>query len=239
MSITASIAVTNESTVLSNDEVMHALPALQHQANYHFAPHWHTGARLHFTDAKTIPQGMWHIAVVDDTDQQGALGYHDLDDDLAPDAFIFAATDKQYGLSWSVTFSHELLEMLADAFISSGWQTSSNEWYATEVCDPVEADELGYEIEVGGNPPVLVSDFVLPRWFIPGAPKMYDYKNHCTMPLQILKGGYASVFVSGQGWTQRQNFDGYVRESVHPVGVDWRRPRPSQEIRWEYAKRNV
>ena len=41
------MAVQNISTVVSDDEVKKALPALQHQANYQFAPFWHADARLH------------------------------------------------------------------------------------------------------------------------------------------------------------------------------------------------
>src|SRR5215471_12736742 len=169
---------------------MLALPAFHAQALYHFSYHWHTSANLHFAQPGAIPHGMSHIAIMDDTDQQGALGYHDLDPELLPDAFIFAKTDKDYGLSWSVTFSHELPEILADEWINSGWQVGYD-WWALGVCDPVEADELGYEIPVGKNPPVLVSDFILPYWFMPDAndpTKKFDRMGHCKKPLEILPG---------------------------------------------------
>ena len=154
-----------------------------------------------------------------------------MDDTDKPDAFILAKVDKQYGLSWTVTFTHELLEMLADPYISSAWQFSDTEFWGQEVCDAVEDDSLGYEIKIDGYPPVLVTDFQLPHWFIPGSAPKYDYRNHCVQPGEILKGGYMSVFVSGKGWTERKNFDGLVKETV----VD-DRSRPSAQVRVEYAE---
>jgi len=58
--------------------------------------------------------------------------------------------------------SHELLEMLADPWIN--WCATGNDSkiYALEVCDAVEADDLGYDIDG-----VRVSDFVTPAWFEP------------------------------------------------------------------------
>lgn len=238
MAITRSIAIANRSTVLSDQQVQDALPAMQHQANYHFAPFWHSGARLHFTDAPdSIPKGMDRIEIIDDSDMQGALGYHDLTQDGTPEALIFAATDKQYGLSWTVTFTHELLELLADAWINQAAQFDDKKFWAVEVCDAVEADESGYEITYGSLPPVLCTDFILPKWLIPGSStNKFDYKGHCSGPGDILSGGYMSIYdVSKGGWTQVQNFDGEMRD-VTKKSLDWKRPRPSQELRWEYAK---
>lgn len=237
MPITWAVAVANRSTVLSDDQIKLALPAMQHQANYHFAPFFHTGARLFFTDnPDSIPQGMARMEVLDDSDMAGALGYHDLTDAGTPDALVFAATDQQYGLSWTVTFTHELLELLGDAWINMAAQFSATQFYAAEVCDAVEADEYGYEITYGKNPPVLCTDFILPKWYMPGSvTNKYDYRGHCSGPGEILPGGYMSIFVSGKGWTQVQNFDGEMRD-VTKSSLDWKRPRPSQELRWDYAK---
>jgi len=94
----------------------------------------------------------------------------------------------------------QILEAIADPWVSAAWQTSNTEFYAVEVGDPVEEDKLGYKI--GG---VLVSDFILPAWFVKGlkVPK-YDFAGHLKAPLQIAPGGYASVFTSGKGWKEKQ-----------------------------------
>ena len=207
MSNSAAIAVENKSTVLTDPQVQAAIPALQQQVSYHFKPYWNEGARLVFVPAGSVPPiGSWVLSILDDSDQAGALGYHDVTKDNTPLLKVFAKTDQENGLSWTVTASHEILEAIADPWISSAWQTSNTEFYAVEVGDPVEADQLGYEI---GN--VLVSDFILPGWFVPGLKVLkYDYAGHLSGPLQVASGGYVSIFVSGTGWTQKQMREGQL-----------------------------
>jgi hypothetical protein len=64
------------------------------------------------------PAGTWWLSILDDSDQANALGYHDLTTDGLPIGKVFAGTDLKVGASWSVTASHELLEMLADPNIN-------------------------------------------------------------------------------------------------------------------------
>jgi hypothetical protein len=207
MSNSVALAVENKSSVLTDAEVQGAIPALQQQVSYHFKPYWNEGARLVFVPAGSVPPiGSWLLSILDDSDQAGALGYHEVTADNTPLLKVFAKTDQDHGLSWTVTASHEILEAIADPWVSSAWQTSNTEFYALEVGDPVEADQLGYQI---GN--VLVSDFILPAWFVPGlkVPK-YDYAGHLNGSLQVAPGGYVSIFVSGSGWTQKQMHEGQL-----------------------------
>jgi hypothetical protein len=97
---------------------------------------------------------------------------------------VFARLDLRSGASWTVTLSHELLEMLADPWINWCAQGSDSRVYALEVCDEVEADVLGYEIDG-----VLVSDFVTPAWFDPAQADCFDFKRHISRPLQLASGG--------------------------------------------------
>lgn len=192
------IYVTNESTVLTDAEVADALPAFRRQT-YHVREWWRTSVEDLIFGAPPV-EDAWQIRILDDSDQQGALGYHDFTPGGRPISYVFAKTDADYGYSWSVTLSHELVEMIADPWISALMQVSDTAAYALELGDPVEADNLGYEITVKGHGPVLVSDFVLPNWFVPGSPGQYDYKGHATKPLQILPGGYAYKWEGGK-WT--------------------------------------
>ena len=201
------IAIENQSSVLTDEEVQAAIPALQHQVSYDFKPYWNEGARLVWVPSGSAPPtgaGAWVLSILDDSDQAGALGYHDVTADNTPLMKVFAKTDQDNGLSWTVTASHEILEALADPWISAAWQTSNTEFVALEVGDPVEADELGYTING-----VLVSDFILPAWYVSGlnVPK-YDFADHLSGPLQVAPGGYVSIFVSCKGWTQKQMRDG-------------------------------
>jgi hypothetical protein len=205
MRVTPLVAVVNKSTVLTDAEVENAMYAFKNAVHYQFRPIWNETCALYFYKDVPVPPNAWQMAILDDSDQAGALGYHDETSEGKPLAKIFAKTDKDYGYSWTVTFTHELFEMLADPYICLAAQSSNTEFYGYEVGDPVEADILGMWMKgADGQRTVLVSDFVTPAWFQPGMPGPYDWMQHCSEPLQLLEGGYASIFVSGKGWTQYQ-----------------------------------
>lgn len=199
------IAILNESTVLTDAQVQPVVAALQKQVTNDFCVAWGLAApTLHFVPKGQIaPLGAWQLAVLDNSDQAGALGYHDVTAEDLPLGKVFAADDLKDGVSWSVTMSHELLEMLGDPLINltAVVQTAqkSGRIYAYEACDACEDDSLGYQIDG-----ILVSDFVTPFWFVPGAPAPYDHMKKITKPLQILSGGYIGylTFTSKKGWTQ-------------------------------------
>ncbi len=201
------VSVINASTVLTDDQVSAAVPALQTQVHQDFAPAWGVDADLTFVGqgSKAAP-GSWWLGILDDADQAGALGYHDLTNEGLPLGKVFAKTDLQYGSQWTITASHELLEMLADPDVNlSVMRQDDNGFlvlYAYEVADPCEDDKLGYDIKG-----VLVSDFVYPAWFesfrVPGS-TTFDHRQHIQQPFQLLAGGYAQVFdiTRGDGWVQ-------------------------------------
>lgn len=192
------VAVTNDSTVLTDTEVESYTHAYYHQVRYDLKHHWLTDALVYFApEAELIGSDVWRIHFQDTLDVTGALGYHDLTDLNVPVSLIGARLDLDNGASPSVTGSHELVEMLVDPFLSQATQTGSSTFVGCEVGDPVEADEYGYTYQG-----VLLSDFVTPQWFEPGAPGPYDYKGHVTQPLQLLAGGYMSTWTPDQGWQQ-------------------------------------
>src|SRR5437667_8874014 len=113
------IAIVNACTVLTDDQIKAAIPALQTQVSRDFAPAWGVDAVLTFVPKGTKPPaGMWWLAILDNSDTAGALGYHDVTTRGLPLAKVFAATDIQYGAKWTITTSHELLEMLADPAVN-------------------------------------------------------------------------------------------------------------------------
>ncbi len=201
------IAVMNASTVLTDQQVQGVIPDLQTQVSRDFYPAWGVDCQLTFVPQGTNPPaGHWWLTVLDDSDQAGALGYHDLTSEGLPLAKVFAGTDLKYGSEWTVTASHELLEMLADpninltVFIQKN--DTSGRLYAYEVCDACEADNLAYKINN-----TQVSDFVYPSWFedfrAPNSTQ-FDYGKHINAPLKLVAGGYIGIFdvTSGNGWTQ-------------------------------------
>ncbi|MFE2994802.1 hypothetical protein ACFXG4_07305 [Nocardia sp. NPDC059246] len=197
----------NRSTVLTDAQVSAVVPALQTQVHRDWAPVWGSDADLSFvaTGAQP-PAGAWWLVVSDDADQAGALGYHDLTNEGLPMGKVFARSDIDAGLQWTVTASHELLEMLGDpdinlaAYVFS--TATAGRIYAYEVADACEADQYGYAING-----IQVSDFVFPAWFEnfrKAGSTQFDYGNHITAPFQLLPGGYIGVFDinGGSGWHQ-------------------------------------
>ena len=201
----ANISILNESNVVTDDEVIEATADLQTQVSRDFAEAWGIEAQLTFVPRNSQPaEGSWWLVILDNSDQAGALGYHDTTNEGLPLGKVFAATDKQEGTNWTVTASHELLEMLADPGINLAALIQSNGsgmLYAYEVADACEADNYGYNI---GN--TLVSDFVYPAWFESFTPAgaRLDKQGYIDKPLQILPGGYISVLdlASSSGWQQ-------------------------------------
>lgn len=193
------IDITNRSTVLSDAAVEAALPAFKHFAGLVASAWGLKTPTLAFVS--TPSDSHWQIVILDDADQAGALGYHDFTVNGQPIAKVFAKTDQQYGASWTVTLTHELAEMQADPWINSLVQTANTRAYALEIGDPVEDDSLGFEYTASNGVTTLLSDFVTPAWFQPGAAGPYDHCKHCTKPLQVLAGGYAQ-YVSTGSWQQ-------------------------------------
>jgi hypothetical protein len=198
------ISVINESTVVSDADVQLFCDCQQMQVTRDFYPVWGIYAKIKFVPKGQTPaKGTWQAVILDTSDQADALGYHDLTSDSLPLAKIFAKTTMDDGGLWSVTASHEVLEMLADPWINLASFDDNSKFYAYEVCDAVEADELGYVI---GK--FHFSDFVFPAWFEPtttAAGTQYSFKKNVSAPFQLAKGGYISYVdlndVS-KGWQQ-------------------------------------
>jgi hypothetical protein len=231
------ISVINESTVLTDADVTPVVAALQKQVSNDFRPAWGVDAELKIV-AKTSqpPAGSWWLVILDDSDQAGALGYHDLTSDGMPIGKVFAASDLKAGTSWTVTASHELMEMLADpninltVFVQNTNTTGT--LYAYEVCDACEDDSVGYPIDN-----VMMSDFVYPAWFedfrTPGSTQ-FDRTNQIQNPLQLLPNGYIGVFnvTAGTGW-QQQTAQRTLTDTRNRGAVGTRRERRSTpRIQW-------
>jgi hypothetical protein len=86
--------------------------------------------------------------------------------------------------NWTVTTSHEVVEMLVDPYL---WRTipipANDTRELAEIGDPVN----NHSYSISG---VAVSDFVLPSWFEPGTPGPWDWTGVTRAPLQPARGGY-------------------------------------------------
>jgi hypothetical protein len=194
------IAVINESTVISDADVQNMLPAFNQQWNQDLLPVWGVdAATFAFVPQNQTPaSGTWWVVFLDDSDQAGALAYHDLTDEGLPISKVFVKTIQADNASVSVGATHEICEMAVDPWLNSAYQDPQGVFWAGEVCDPVEDDQYGYEI--GG---VLVTDFVTTNWFgHQHAQSNIDLKGHASAPFQVLTGGYAQKFDPQAGWQQ-------------------------------------
>jgi hypothetical protein len=235
------VSLINETTVLKDDQIKPVVDALQIQVSRDFAPIWGTDAELTF-----VPNGgdavmdSWWLAFLDNADQAGALGYHDLTNLGFPLGKVFIKTDLESGSSWTNTTSHELLEILGDPYVNltvlDFKGDGTRRLLAYENCDAVEDDSLGYTIN-----DVLVSDFVTPDWFVPSSrifPGVkYDFQEKVSSPFQILAGGYIGVYdlQSGAGWTQINAKGEFHRQAdAAPVGSRRERRRTPRH-HWKHS----
>lgn len=214
------IAVINQSTLVTNDQVNTMCQAIQIQLDLHVMPAWNikSGTVKFYTEAAQIPGYAWVVYVIDnDAQVAGALGFHQESSDQITGYIMcepiltnggavlaFDATNPgQYTVSG--TLSHEVIEMVGDRFTNSYCDDGNTSWCA-ELCDPVE--QIGYGVMVGTTN-VAVSDFVFPNFFNSQATIKgngpFNYLKSLEEPFTILAGGYAIQRTGGPG-TETQVF---------------------------------
>jgi hypothetical protein len=208
-SIIQQLALVSESKNVGIGDLMRVAAALQKQASRDLAPIWNISATVDaFEKLEDVPLGYWPMIVKDDIGFSGAAGIH-LDKDRQPFALISASTDLDV---WSLTASHETLEMLVDPYgdrLIAGDSPKEGQGrvsFLVEVSDPSEAAEFAYTANG-----ILVSDFYTPRYFDPLASPgvRYSFTGAIAEPRQVLRGGYLSWVDSTTGhWWQEIWFGG-------------------------------
>lgn len=200
------IAVVNESTVAPNltRPLLDAIcAALSRQAYEHYAPFWEaSGCDVFAVDnLAAVPRGASVMAILDDADQAGVLGYHDVTPNGRPYSRVFlgpvvanGGTLFEGANALSVTMSHEALETIGDPYATWWGDGPTGEEHALELCDPVEGD--AYDVDG-----VSVSNFVGPRWFSQGAGP-YDWLRKLTEPFSMTAGGYMITRTAGKDISQ-------------------------------------
>jgi hypothetical protein len=200
------IAVVNESTLVSDPDTQLMVRAVAHQLRYHAAPQWdkHYAAVVFYADKTQVPPMAATIAVLDDSDQAGALGWHDEAQGSAFFGRVFARPVLDNGgdsltkpLSVASVLSHEVLELFVDPTCRGYEDMGNGAAVAREVGDPVESDS--YTIKVDGIA-VTVSNFVCPAWFDPKSSPddRLDWMGTAPGPLKMTSGGYLIVMREGK-----------------------------------------
>jgi len=194
------LVVINESTAIATPDVQAMLPAFSQQWNQDLASIWgvEAGTFTFVPQGKSPASGTWWIVFLDDSDQAGALAYHDLTNEGLPISKVFVKSILSDKSSVSVGATHEICEMAVDPWLNSAYQDPKGVFWAGEVCDPVEDDQYGYKIEN-----TLVTDFVTPNWFAhQDSQSQIDFKGHASAAFAVLSGGYAQKFDAKKGWEQ-------------------------------------
>ena len=209
MSLVEHIALVSVTKDISMRALLQCGAAVQKQLTRDFAPIWGMRATLDsFTDLASVPSDYHPIVIFGYAEElvgqvEAAIGpeytarlVDDFERGRLTGLHLNAFTRQPFSLvqasdAWSITVSHEALEMRADRYgnhlIAAAHPMNPNERvkYLLEVCDPCQ--QVWYP--VNGVP---VSDFYTPRYFepvaIPGG--RYSYTGSIEAPLQILPGGY-------------------------------------------------
>ena len=203
------ISVIN-ATMRDRQEVQNAIRAVNRQLQEDFKRYWHADVQLRLegwtgeTPDPGRPLDMRGDAVIylwDEGESAAALGYHALTDRGVPYGFVFLDLAKRLNEDWSVTLSHEALELAMDAEANRLVQGPHPDpaqdgrpvfhWY--EICDAVQADTYA----IGG---VAVSNFLLPLYFTVDE----EHRNHNDFlglgvrSFGVRPGGYVGFYDPGK-----------------------------------------
>lgn len=166
------ISILNHTKDITDEEIQSVLRAINRQITYDVQPYWSLTATLRLEgksgrrpSLQTIldMRGDAVIYLWDNEDIDDALGYHDKNLRGIAYSFVFTKLSKELGEHWSVTLSHEAIELIGDPecnLLVRGPHPETGKdifhWY--ELCDAVQAESY----QVDG---VDVSNFVLPLYF--------------------------------------------------------------------------
>ena len=211
MPLTDHVAIVSLTERLEMRDLLRAAAAVQKQLTRDFMPFWGLPATVDvFADLESVPNDYHPVVLFGDADEltgrlDGAIGpaeaerlIDDFERDRLSGLHLNAFTHQPFALVevegyWSVTLSHEVLEMIADPYgnrlVAAMHPTQQDRRvrYLLEICDPCQS--MWYP--VNGVP---VSDFYTPRYFDPVQvePTRYSFTGAIERPIQVLDGGYLS-----------------------------------------------
>jgi hypothetical protein len=203
------VAIVSLTTEVSTRSLLQATAAVQKQVTRDFAPIWGIPATVDaFDNLESIPTDYLPVIIFGDPSEladelEALIGpmpaarlLDAFERDMVTGVHLNAVTRQPFALvsaenAWTVTTSHEVLEMLSDPsgnrLVASPHPTRPGQRvdYLIEVCDPC----LSQWYPVNGLP---VADFYTPRYFDPvGAPGVrYSYTGSIDRPRKVLEGGY-------------------------------------------------
>jgi len=185
-----SIALIDPARLVSADDATAVAAVVTKQLQNHLAPAWNvTGSVHYFSDPHSVPNGYALLQLVESAGDDSDYGFHTLAGNR-PVAYVQVEEGSNL---WSLTVSHEALEMTVDPTGSTLIAGSSPDGqrhvqYLAEICDPCQSPDVGYSIDG-----YLVSEFVLKNYYGPAStPGPYSVNGRITAPRSLLPDGYLS-----------------------------------------------
>jgi len=220
---TQHIALISESPRVSIADLLPVCAALQKQVTRDLGPLWDIDATVDcFATLEQVPSGYWPVTVFQNPPGEVKGGIHE---DKTGQPFALVPDDE----GWSVSASHEVMEMLVDPFSRrtiSGQSLKPDQGrvdFLVEVSDPCQA----FSYSING---VVVSDFYTPNYFDPVANSAvrYSFTGSLEEPREVLKGGYLSWHDPVSGHWFQKNFFG---SQTHILDLGDLLPSPNMNVR--------
>ena len=157
---------------VSRAELVRATRAFQIQIDEHFSRVWDVYARLKIVDELADVGDSWLLHVTNAPSPNGDKGDHVVGPNGRPLGFVYMKEVNRTlvdgkALPWTVTASHEILEMLVNPYVTTATYLNAQQtgvgftprlFAMFEVVDPCQYDWY----DIAG---VTVGDFVHPAWF--------------------------------------------------------------------------
>lgn len=209
-------ALVSQTSRVSFDEVARVAAAIQRQVTRDLFPFWQfPGVVGVFNKLEDVPPGYSPVMLQDSLDDPTLEGVHYMDNRGIAYAVVKVDRD-QSKAPWSLTASHEVLEIIVDP--STSWTQpglapdGSNERvnFLVEVCDPCQSPDFAYTVDG-----VVVSDFYGPSYFDPQGTSggRYSMTNSIKTPRSVLPNGYLS-FGDGNGRWWKMVHDGKTVQTI-------------------------
>lgn len=212
------ISLINHSRVITDEQVQEVIRAINRQLKEDFEPYWSFSATLRlegpigqrpslskFGDMR----GDAVLYLVDGVNSLGATGWHLANYGDIPYGIVFLGLCAKVKEAWSITLSHEALELVGDPmcnFLVQGNDPLDRRrrvFHLFEMCDAVQAESYSTE-------GVALSNFVLPSYFSLGEQpgRRNDFLGRCYKGKTLASfgmnpGGYLNIFDPKTGnWEQ-------------------------------------
>jgi hypothetical protein len=212
------ISLINRSSVITDEAVQGVIRVINRQISEDFQPYWSFGATLRLEgpigehpSTRTLGdmRGDAVLYLLDGSNGLGASGWHVANYKDIPYGFVFLGLCEKMKEAWSVTLSHEALELIGDPMANllvegnHPFDRRRRVFHLFEMCDAVQAES--YAIDS-----VEVSNFVLPSYFSLGEQdgRRNDFlgRSHDGKTLRSFgmnPGGYLNIFDPRTGkWEQ-------------------------------------